>query len=765
MHDVCSAALSPPEANRDQAYAKRRAKQWLWLLGVPALLLLLSLWLLWNSASSAAVMADAQLAQYQATLQEYQTTLRKLDAIEAREGWSTSVRNAAGQSIPISLAKSRVQAAMRELQDPRASFRHIVETWQKPLAVAAAALSALALLWAGLGLVYQRRIGTQAMQSREQLLAAFLRGQKLLPVYMASMIVLLASAASALLACVSLFLLRHPRYDSGGKPMFVAIALAVVLLVLGICVLIDVIRSARLPLHSAPLQIMGQIVTRAQAPRLWSFVGAVAQRVGASMPDAIVAGLDKGFFVTECPVQLHNGAQVPAGRVLYLPLPYMAFLNASEVAAVIGHELGHFIGQDTVYSQRFAPIYTAAIGHLQAVAGARRARRRGGDDLLVVMRPALIFGEMFLDSFHEAVRFWSRKRELAADAVGAQVAGAQAVARSLLRIAALEPRVQEALATHWDTGQSIAGGVLNQVRQLVAAKGMANPGEHLQNRQSHPFDTHPELAVRLEALGMPVSDELLQRAMNPATSPLLHELDLEAVAALAPSDQTAGAADINTALQTELAEAAAANRQAKLRELSAMVQLVQADQPVFERMWILALAFAVLGLFALSLSAIMTASARAERPGLFVGMLAVGIAALAWGGWLLWRSSRRPALVFRPHGLQLFGQRGVLSWGAIKGLEFANPALFLYLREPMPAPMRVPGVSRLRCRYSKARQRVRIGLILSSKQAGRVGGLSVDYWHAYYAKMELQRMGASVEPAKDADCLALQKQDLPVRAK
>ncbi|MFD2022059.1 M48 family metalloprotease [Pseudocitrobacter faecalis] len=43
------------------------------------------------------------------------------------------------------------------------------------------------------------------------------------------------------------------------------------------------------------------------------------------------------------------------GNTLYLPLTYLSLLNEAEIAAVVGHELGHFTGEDTQYSLRFAP--------------------------------------------------------------------------------------------------------------------------------------------------------------------------------------------------------------------------------------------------------------------------------------------------------------------------------------------------------------------------------------------------------------------------
>lgn len=721
----------------DRERTKRRAKQLFWLIGVPIIMLLAGLWQ-WSRVQDVGTV-DERLAEYKAMIVQ-------LDAIQAQDRRSIAfVTDQNGKKVPVTLVRAQLENAIRDLES--GGLNSTTLGLQKPLAGTAIACSALALLWAGLGLTYQRRMGAQAMRSREQLLAAFLRGKQLLPTYMVVMVVLLFGAAIALMVYELMPILRHQRYSRGDMKMMFAIAIfAILLLYYGVKVLIDVVRAARRPMVSQPLQVMGQLVTREQTPELWSFVGMVAQRAGAIMPDSIVVGLDEGFFVTEHAVRLANGADVPAGRVLYLPLPYMAFMNASEVAAVVGHELGHFIGEDTLYSQRFSPIYSATIHHIEAVGGAG-AQDDGWRSMMT--RPATIFGEMFLDSFHEAVRFWSRKRELAADAMGAQVAGARAVATSLLRIAALEPHVSEALAAHWDSGQSVAGGVLGHVRQLVVTKGMVDPSEHLQNRQAHPFDTHPELAVRLEAVGMPVSGELLQRAMDPAASRLLQEFGLEAGAAPAAAPEAGVAAapvvDINAALQTELAGAAASSRQAKIEELSSMARAAQTVEPVSERVvWVLVVS-GLIAVLCIGAGIALMAQPANRLPGL--GVLALGVAALAWCAWVF-RRSRRPALLIRPDGLQLFDQPAVLSWSAIDDFGFTETnhtfVVRLDLDRQVPAP--ALGVSRLRGSYSKAKHHVSITLLgLGGKRADKVMHTIVDYWRAYHARAELQRMGVAAE--------------------
>ncbi|GAB2835610.1 hypothetical protein GCM10027276_42570 [Comamonas piscis] len=458
------------------------AKRWGVLFGIPLLMLAIGIWQ-WSRA-------DTPISDVGAKIAEYQQVVRELDAIEAQKPGRATVKDSEGKEYPVRLVKKEYLLAIQDLQNQ--GLNVTTRNLQPLLAGITMAFSVLALLWSALGVVYQRGMGAKALQSREQLLATFQKGRKLLPTYMVVMVLLLFGAAIPLLVYEMMPVLRHRNYSKGDmKLMFILGGLALFLLYSGCKVLIDVWKAARKPLENEPIEVMGQTVSRHQAPELWAFVDRVATKTGAGMPDHLVVGLNEGFFVTEHPVQLANGSLLPQGRVLYLPLPYMAFLNAGEVAAVIGHELGHFIGEDTLYSQRFSPIYSATIHHLVAISG---GERHEGSWMDILRRPATLFGEMFLDSFHEAVRYWSRKRELAADAVGAQVVSPQAVASSLLRISALAPHVDAALQSNWDRGETVEGGVLGHVRQLVATQGMADPSEHLDQRQAHPTDTHPELA-------------------------------------------------------------------------------------------------------------------------------------------------------------------------------------------------------------------------------------------------------------------------------
>lgn len=371
-----------------------------------------------------------------------------------------------------------------------------------------------------------RRATAQAMQSRDALMLAFENGRRWLPKFMLSQTVLVFGGLITLLSFEAIIILSRPGVSDGGVKLGVFLAMvALALAWYGFKMLRDALRLSGRQGASEPILLMGQALAPHQAPRLWEFVREIARRTEARAPDAVVVGLNEGFFVTEHPVALVSGQPVPAGRVLYLPLPYMAFLDRAQVSAVTAHELGHFTGEDTGYSLRFAPIYRSFLDTIFAITNEHDDKDDGSRAWLAT--PVTLYGKWFLASFEEAMHHWSRERELAADAFGSRIAGTESSALALLRISGLHRIVDEALARNQQAPAAERSGVLKMVRQLVAERGLDDSQERLQDRQAHPLDTHPPLKQRLDALGVAITPELLARARDPRDAGLLIELGLE----------------------------------------------------------------------------------------------------------------------------------------------------------------------------------------------------------------------------------------------
>ena len=456
--------------------------------------------------------------------------LTRLDAIEKGIAQVENARKDAGkEAVTLRLRDGKTITAAEGLRRLHANKARAEETlfWRRtvvlPFSVGAIFSGVVAFGMGVFGLVTVRQAGARALHSREALLQGFQRGLARLPWVIGAIGFFIATGLAFLIA------FELARYIGvggrlSGKLIIMGIIASILLLFFGFKLVRNVYRASKAVFERDPMRLMGKYVSSVDAPKVWEFVRKIAVKAGATMPDAIILGLDEGFFVTEHPVALLSGETVPEGRVLYLPLPYMAYMTEGEAAAVIGHELGHFTGEDTEYSLRFSPIYATAVINLRAVAMAADADDGLGE---LVAKPALMFGEYYLDSFDLAVQHWSREREFAADKMGASIAGSDAVALSLLRISVLAPHVYSALAECWARGGNLQGGVVNRVRELVREHGLADPAELLEERQAHPTDSHPATRQRLEAVGVAVTEELTARARCVEESSLLLDLGLE----------------------------------------------------------------------------------------------------------------------------------------------------------------------------------------------------------------------------------------------
>ncbi|PTQ60071.1 peptidase M48-like protein [Sphingomonas sp. PP-CE-3G-477] len=259
------------------------------------------------------------------------------------------------------------------------------------------------------------------------------------------------------------------------------------------------------PIHEA-----GRVMSEAEAPGLWRLVHDVAARQHALVPDTIVIGMDGGFYVTEHPVTLRPGGQNLDGRTLYIPAPYLELLDEEEIVGVVGHELAHFVGEDTSYSRHFSPIYTG-LGRALNVMGEANAKG-------FAMYPAFRLGHYAIERFDHAVMHWSRLREFEADRLSSAANGPHAIARSLVRISVIGPVVTDTLTRAFEQPTTAKGDLVSAMVDLVRDHGWPDVSAHIEDRPAHPTDTHPPTPQRIEALNLRL-DEVIAAATRPAADP------------------------------------------------------------------------------------------------------------------------------------------------------------------------------------------------------------------------------------------------------
>ncbi len=271
-------------------------------------------------------------------------------------------------------------------------------------------------------------------------------------------------------------------------------------------------------------------------PRLFAQIRGVAEASGQAMPVEVYLDPDLNAWVAQRGGVMGVGSR----RVMGIGLPLLAVAKASHLRAVLAHEFGHFHGGDTklgpwIYKTRGAIIRTV------------NSLAEGGHSILYL--PFLGYGKLFL-RITNAV---SRRQELSADALAARVAGRDA-ARDVLRLIhgsalAFQPYLESELEPVLNSGYRppIAEGFVRFLGSGSVKAAVDNAvSEEMREAQKDPYDTHPPLRERLDALerlpaGPPAANDdppalsLLDRIPD-MESRLLSALSGAAAQALKPVD-------------------------------------------------------------------------------------------------------------------------------------------------------------------------------------------------------------------------------------
>lgn len=166
----------------------------------------------------------------------------------------------------------------------------------------------------------------------------------------------------------------------------------------------------------------GPVIARGDAPELFTEVGEVARRLGAKPPEQI-----RLTYLPCCGVVAGRRA-----RALLLGLPLLHVLTRAELRAVLAHEMAHLARGDATASARSSRF-------VQGLAAALDA------PLLEAYGPLGLWARgvrVVADRLHAPV---SRGQEARADRLAATLAGGDATASALVKIAAVQPLFREVL--------------------------------------------------------------------------------------------------------------------------------------------------------------------------------------------------------------------------------------------------------------------------------------------------------------------------------
>jgi Zn-dependent protease with chaperone function len=243
---------------------------------------------------------------------------------------------------------------------------------------------------------------------------------------------------------------------------------------------------------------MSRDVSPEEAPGLWQVVRQCAEVLQTEPPDRIIIGMNFNFFATEMVVINDSGQS--GGRTLFMSYPLLKHLSAEEIISVIGHELGHFIGEDTRMTREFSPMKFKVHATLETMC------QSGW-----VGWPSCQLLGVFDQCFLEAEQAASRKRELLADEKAVAITSPDIFARALLKIHVLSDAYVAGL--HDMDNEPSPKHLSSSLLAIVREKLLPDPGFWaglLEKSFPHPLDSHPPLRIRMEALGLNIGTEEAQ---------------------------------------------------------------------------------------------------------------------------------------------------------------------------------------------------------------------------------------------------------------
>jgi Zn-dependent protease with chaperone function len=191
----------------------------------------------------------------------------------------------------------------------------------------------------------------------------------------------------------------------GPASLLGSIRLKVIVLIGGIGILaasgvgaILIVQTTWKALKPPKTSFIGKSLPPTVYPQLWGWISEIAERIGITPPQNVVATLDMNFCVTDVGVRCLDGEL--AGRTLILSLPLSRILTPEELLAIVAHEMGHVHGRDTAYTKRFAPIYHGARASLATLT--RTMNEEGWHG--IALMPSYAILTYFLHAFASAER-------------------------------------------------------------------------------------------------------------------------------------------------------------------------------------------------------------------------------------------------------------------------------------------------------------------------------------------------------------------------
>ena len=255
----------------------------------------------------------------------------------------------------------------------------------------------------------------------------------------------------------------------------------------------------------SPIMVVGVSLNEKDHAKIFSLVNQISTKINAKKPKNITIGLTPDFYATSAHVRIFNGVEekLLKDETLYISLPYLRVLTIKEFEGIVGHELGHFEGDDTLYCVKFAPIYSRLNEQFRSL-----DEDETKESILIKLA---VYPIIFLfNEFSRKEEKISKAQELKADVFGSKASGdAKVFINGLAKLYIyglvwdeVENGYREIVRQKVKTKiENLSMEFISHARKNLDKKKLLEFLEHIADyQQEHPNDTHPPFKERMENL-------------------------------------------------------------------------------------------------------------------------------------------------------------------------------------------------------------------------------------------------------------------------
>lgn len=280
---------------------------------------------------------------------------------------------------------------------------------------------------------------------------------------------------------------------------------------------------------------IGIVLDKEKHKKFFDFVKIIANKINSRLPNNIVIGLTSDFYVVAKGMSILDGVQENKiyGETLYISIPFLRVLTINELRGILGHELGHFSGEDTFYAIKFAPVYRQLNDQFVSFDNELKRDNEFSKFISYIIIYPLIF---LFNEFYKKDNAIRKMREYRADQIGSQsCSSAKDFINALFKIYVYSDVWDWVEKDHYELVRNklkidnINKAFIKKIKNKVDPdKIELYLKDYLQYQQKHPIDTHPTGLERMKNLKVKLKDinkETLTK-LTPSSATLIKDLNL-----------------------------------------------------------------------------------------------------------------------------------------------------------------------------------------------------------------------------------------------